>query len=174
MSLNRIAIGVSSCLLGHKVRYDGSDKRNSIVGNQICNYFDCRPICPEYAIGLGVPRDPIQLVKLDTGIRALKVADKTIDVTYPLVQYAAYVFNALPQICGYVFKARSPSCGLTDTPIYNQSGDVNAKGRGVYANQICELKNSLPVIDEIQLAILEARQEFIREVERYSRSIQQN
>jgi len=169
--VNSIVIAVSSCLLGHKVRYDGNDKRNSIVVNQLCNYFDCRPICPEYAIGLGVPRDPIQVVKIDLDLRALSLSDKWTDMTDTLIRYANFVCDGLPQLCGFILKARSPSCGLSDVPVYDERGDQISTGSGIFAGQVRRNKIFLPVIDEIQLAEPEAREKFIVEVKRYSHSI---
>jgi uncharacterized protein YbbK (DUF523 family) len=170
MPVNKIVVAVSSCLLGHKVRYDGSDKRNSVVEHQLCTYFDCRPICPEYAIGLGVPRAPIRVVKVDNGMHAVSVVDHTVDVTDALALYANFICDILPQICGFIFKARSPSCGLSDVPVFGKNGNEIALGAGIFANQICQLKDPLPVIDELQLADRNERLEFIEKVEAYSRS----
>ena len=171
MPVNKIVIAVSSCLLGHKVRYDGNDKRNLMVENQLCNYFDCRPVCPEYAAGLGVPRAPIHVVKIGSDVRAVGTANNAFDVTDLLEQYADYLGKAIPQLCGYVFKARSPSCGLVDVPIYNNLGNQINVGSGIFASQIHRNMKTLPVIDEIQLAQPQGLRDFIQEVERYSRSL---
>jgi uncharacterized protein YbbK (DUF523 family) len=165
---NRIIVGVSSCLLDHKVRYDGNDKLNTIIKNDICTRFDCTPLCPEYAIGLGVPRNPVQLVQTDGSIQVLSVPDHSMNITALLQQYADFVSNALPQLSGYIFKARSPSCGLTDTPIYDKNNREFATARGVYASQITHRNHALPVIDEIPLADPALRREFIQDVQNYT------
>ncbi|WP_455367057.1 DUF523 domain-containing protein, partial [Kaarinaea lacus] len=76
----KIHIGVSSCLLGHKVRYDGQGKKHSYV-LKLCEQFTCIAICPEYAIDLGVPRPPLHLVQLTNGIHARGIANPKQDVT---------------------------------------------------------------------------------------------
>ncbi|MGD8592340.1 MAG: 2-thiouracil desulfurase family protein [Gammaproteobacteria bacterium] len=167
MAENRISLGVSSCLLGHKVRYDGDDKLNAIIEKDICTQFHCIPLCPEYAVGLGVPRNPVQLVQTNDSIHVLSVSDRSLNITALLQQYADFVSTALPQLSGYIFKARSPSCGLTDTPIHDSNNRVIGTGRGMYAGQITHRNNTLPVIDEIQLADPARRREFIRRVQSY-------
>ena len=164
---NRISLGVSSCLLGHKVRYDGDDKLNAIIEKDICTQFHCIPLCPEYAVGLGVPRNPVQLVQTNDSIHVLSVSDRSLNITALLQQYADFVSTALPQLSGYIFKARSPSCGLTDTPIHDSNHREIGTGRGMYAGQITHRNNALPVIDEIQLADPARRREFIRRVQSY-------
>ena len=171
MPLTNYAIAVSSCLLGHKIRYDGNDKRNKVVEEEICNRFSCIPVCPEYAIGLGVPRHPVHLVQIGGSIRVLGVSDSSQDITDLLGDYADFVCNSLPQICGYIFKARSPSCGLIDTPVFNERNDEISKGRGAYASRIALRKPTLPVIDEIHLAVPAMRIDFIQRVENYARHL---
>ncbi len=168
--MKRIIIGVSSCLLGHKVRYDGNDKRNSIIENDICARFRCVPLCPEYAIGLGVPRDPLHIIQFAESRRVVRVADQSVDVTAQLQQYADFVCGAWAQICGYIFKARSPSCGLVDTPVFDFLGNEINKGPGGYTAQILRRLGTLPVIDELQLADPVRRRDFVQKVERYSQS----
>ena len=166
--MNPITVAVSSCLMGHKVRFDGADKRSAIVELEICGRFRCVPLCPEYAIGLGVPRAPIQLVRDGDDIRVLGVSNNAMDVTLSLQKYADFISSTLPQICGYVFKARSPSCGLQDTPVFDLHGIEIDKRGGAYASQIVDLVQNLPVIDEIQLEDMQLRTKFIKKVEDYA------
>ena len=172
-SNNCITIAVSSCLLGHKIRYDGKDKYNDRIAKDICNQFTCVPICPEYAIGLGVPRTPIQLVRIGRNTKVLDGENKSLEVNKALVNYANFISESFKYMCGYIFKARSPSCGLYDTPVFDGKGQAIAKGRGAYARQIIRMNTSLPVIDEIQLEDTHLRKEFIRGVEDYYHSIPQ-
>jgi uncharacterized protein YbbK (DUF523 family) len=169
--MKQIAIGVSSCLLGHRVRYDGRDKRNSIVENELCSRFQCIPLCPEYAIGLGVPRAPVQLIQDGENFAVVGVADCSMDITTSLRGYADFVGNTLIDLCGYIFKSRSPTCGLTDTPVFDHHGKEVGKGRGEYAARLIRHCADLPAIDEIQLADPNLRQEFILQVETYSMSL---
>jgi uncharacterized protein YbbK (DUF523 family) len=165
---NRITIGVSSCLLGHKIRYDGNDKLNRIVESDLCKQFTCVPLCPEYAIGLGVPRNPVQLVQNGESLLVLGVGERSLDIAPSLRQYADFVCDLLPHISGYVFKSRSPSCGFQDTPIYDIHGCEIDAGRGAYAEQILHNYHALPVVDEVELSDPEKRCEFILEVKNYS------
>lgn len=166
-----IAIGVSSCLLGHKVRYDGHDKRNALLEREICTRFQCVPLCPEYAIGLGVPRDPVHLIKTDEKISVIGVMDSTVDVTQSLEEYAEFVSHSLRHsLCGYVFKARSPSCGLMDTPVFDVQGNEIGKSQGAYAARVIRNHPALPVIDELQLTDPFRRREFIQNVEDYAQT----
>jgi uncharacterized protein YbbK (DUF523 family) len=165
-----IAIGVSSCLLGHKIRYDGNDKRNALIESEICTRFQCVPLCPEYAIGLGVPRDPVHLVKTGDRYSVFGVRDRSVDVTKALQAYAELISCSLGNLCGYIFKARSPSCGLVDTPVFDDQGNEIGESRGAYAARIILCNSALPVIDEMQLTEPLRRREFIQKVEDYSQS----
>lgn len=164
-------IAVSSCLLGHKVRYDSNDKRSSIVETELCTRFHCVPICPEYAVGLGVPRNPMRLVTKNDVYRVVDATNENIDLTAHLTRYADLIISIWPQLCGYIFKARSPSCGLNDTPVFDSAGYEMTKGGGAYSYRLLEIKKSLPAIDEIQLENPELRRQFIRRVERYALSL---
>ena len=172
MPVVKFVIGVSSCLIGHRVRYDGDDKRNSIVEEEICQLFSCVPLCPEYAIGLGVPRNPVHLVGGGKSLKVLSMANDSPDISLPLQKYADFVCDSLPQINGYIFKARSPSCGLIDTPVFNELGAETSVGPGIYATRIIQKINNLPVIDENQLADPAERRKFIQKVHDYSLDIQ--
>ena len=114
-----IILGVSSCLLGHNVRYNGEHKLNQIIAHTICSQFQCIAICPEYAIGLGVPRKPVQLVKNENKVKVLGVEEPNKDITQSILHYADCILSIHPNLCGYIFKARSPSCGVTDTPVFD-------------------------------------------------------
>jgi uncharacterized protein YbbK (DUF523 family) len=163
-----IQIGVSSCLLGFKVRYDGQDKKHSNV-LKLCEQFTCIAICPEYAIDLGVPRAPIHLVQLASGIHARGIANPQQDVTQALTEYANEVHASMPQLCGYVFKARSPSCGVNSTPLFNAI-DLQQLGStsGIYSARIQELAPQLPIVEETQLNNDSDLQKFIEGVVVYA------
>ncbi|HEY5604050.1 MAG TPA: DUF523 domain-containing protein [Gammaproteobacteria bacterium] len=149
--IKHIQIGVSSCLLGHKVRYDGQDKQHRNV-LKLCEQFDCVAICPETAIGLGVPRPPLQLVQIASEIHARGITRPHHDVTDSLAHYANTIFHSLPTLCGYVFKARSPSCGINSTPVFSEaSAQRLGTSSGIYSGRIQQLAEKLPVIEETGL-----------------------
>jgi len=165
----RICIGVSSCLLGHEVRYDGKHKYHENIAKRLGATFHCLPICPEVAIGLGVPREPIKLVAIDTRIHAVGINDNNRDVTAALLAYAEFVVQQYPLISGYVFKSRSPSCALNTAPLASADNRILGTTSGIYARQLLMLLPELPVIEETALADPESMSQFIQSVERYSK-----
>ena len=158
-------VGVSSCLLGEMVRYDGSHKRNRTVRELAAEGLHFIPFCPEVEIGLGVPREPIQLVQTAAGTRCLGTKTKTLDVTESLNNLATQQRWA-DSLSGYIFKARSPSCGLSDVPILRGRNRAN-NGQGLFAARIKQTYPALPIADENQLENLEFRQDFIVRIQVY-------
>jgi uncharacterized protein YbgA (DUF1722 family)/uncharacterized protein YbbK (DUF523 family) len=156
---------VSSCLLGQRVRYDGGHKRDAWIALTLARQFELVPICPEVAIGLGVPRPPIHLVRRGGKVRAVGVRDRSLDVTSALTRYGREMASSLNDLRGYVFKARSPSCG---------TGDVTVRGQrdlrdGLYAAEIRRRHPLLPVENETSLDDPAAREHFIRRIQAYAR-----
>ncbi len=166
MDIKPLKIGVSACLLGELVRYDGGHKRNQMLLDYLALRYALVPICPEVAAGLGVPRPPVQLVARGVEIRAVGVLDERLDVTQPLIEYGRRVTAAAMGLCGFVFKSRSPSCGLGTTPIRNEDGSHQV-GNGLFAQQIVQAWPELPVIDEESLQQPLLRQLFLRQVDGY-------
>ena len=130
--MNRIRLAISSCLLGQEVRYDGGHKRDAYLVGTLGRYFEFVPVCPEVAIGLGVPRAPIRLVGRPGTARAVGRQDPSLDVTAKLAAYGRKMGRALDDVSGYVLKSRSPSCGIERVPVYD--GDKARPGRGIYAD----------------------------------------
>lgn len=164
---NPVAIGVSSCLLGENVRHDGGNKLNEYITTILATEFILVPCCPEVAIGLGTPRPPIQLTEQNNHLRALGRDDPSIDVTEQLQQLGKTFSEENKIICGYIFKSRSPSCGLNDTVIKTETGDKT--GIGLFAASIQTHLPHLPVIDEIKLALPEERERFLDSVRAMAR-----
>ena len=106
-----LSVAVSDCLTGAEVRFDGGHKRSSLCHEQLAGLFEFHGICPELAIGMGVPRDPIRLVGEVQTPRARGVKDPNVDVTAPLQAYAHAVLPALADVCGYIFMKNSPISG---------------------------------------------------------------
>lgn len=126
-------IGVSACLTGQKVRYDGDHKHNAIVIHQLAPWLRFRETCPEVAIGLPVPRAPIQVVQLEGRLRVRGVDQPQQDVTDALENVAATLQQPLS---GFVLKARSPSCGYLNTPVHNPQGQQIGIASGAFANKL--------------------------------------
>ena len=159
-------VGVSSCLLGNKVRYDGQEKRNQLVMT-MSQYFELVAVCPEVGIGLGVPRAPIQLVGDTEHPRVLGAEDPAMDVTDQLIAYAKNIIQDHPNLSGFIFKSRSPSCGVNDAPVFNLVGEQVNTSAGLFARTIMQLKPRLPVEDEARLQDQSVLKEFLEKVSRY-------
>lgn len=168
MSKKKITIAVSSCLMGDQVRYDGKDKYNEKVFSVLTEHFDVVHICPETGIGMNVPRPAIQLVeKHDGRIHACGVEDKTQDVTDELVSYIDMVVDRLKNISGYVFKARSPSCGVGSTPVFLENGYMTKKSNGVFAQAVMNAWPDLPIAEESEIEDKKKCEQFIEKVRTY-------
>lgn len=123
MMQKKIKVAISACLLGEHVRYDGQEKKHSILMkhflSQYSSQLECLSFCPEVGIGMGVPREKIQL-ELDKqgSVRVLGVDDKAIDVSQQISDYAQSFNRMHPDINYYIVKSKSPSCGFQSTPLY--------------------------------------------------------
>jgi len=140
-------VAVSACLLGEPVRYDGGHKRSSLPHERLAGLFELHGICPELAIGLGAPRDPIRLVGPIGAPRAVGVVDPRIDVTERLRAFAGEA-RVLERVAGVVLMTGSPSCGLVGVKIYSDADAAPVPdGRGVFAAEVARLHPALPVED---------------------------
>ena len=164
----KIKIAVSSCLLGEAVRYDGTDKRIDLITNQLANQYNLISLCPEMAVGMGVPRLPIHLVDKENGIQVAGISEPENNMTKPLVEYGKIVAEKHSDICGYIFKKNSPSCGTKNVKVMMASGEYERYGRGVYAAAIMNALPLLPTIDEADCLIEKVMAEFIIDVKNYS------
>ena len=131
MQNNKIKIAVSSCLLGEAVRYDGTDKHIDYITQQLATNYNLISICPEMAVGMGVPRPPIHLVNDGSGIQVVGIENPEKDMTIPLTEYGYKVVEEHPDICGYIFKKNSPSCGIKNVKVLNENGDYERKVQGI-------------------------------------------
>lgn len=164
-----IRLGVSACLLGESVRYDAGHKRNSFVADLLPRYFELVPVCPEVAIGLGVPRQPIRLKGSPEAPRAVGSRTPELDVTDALTAYGQRMAAELPDISGYVLKSRSPSCGMERVRVYARSGGAARGGRGLYAAAFMAARPLLPVEEEGRLNDPVLRESFVERVYAYRR-----
>lgn len=167
---NRIPIGISSCLLGEEVRFNGGHKFDRFINNRLSQFFEFRPYCPEVAIGLGIPREPIRQVKTEEGIRIQGTKDQSVDVTDELHRYGERVAVKSGGLCGYIFKSASPSCGMERVKTYSIKGlPLKSEGVGAFAGRIIEALPNLPVEEEGRLNDPGLRENFIARVFTYYR-----
>jgi len=162
-------LGISSCLLGQRVRYDGHRKRDSYVSDTLARHFELVPVCPEVAIGLGVPRPPIRLVGSVTHPRAVGVDDPALDVTVALAAYGRRQARALDGICGYIFKSKSPSCGLERVKVYRRGAAAPRVGTGIYAAAFRAAAPLVPLEEEGRLNDPARRDSFLERAFAYHR-----
>ena len=164
-----IRVATSSCLLGEEVRFNGGHKHNGYLTKTLARYFELIPFCPEVAIGLGVPRPPIRLVRDGGQVRAVGVADRTLDVTEDLVEYGRTVSATLDDVSGYILKRASPSCGMERVKIYSEKGMPVESGAGLFAQTIMHERPLLPTEEEGRLMDPVLRENFIERVFVYHR-----
>ncbi len=155
--------------MGLEVRYDGSAKRHRWIVEKLGQHVDYRPICPEVAIGLGVPRPPIRLVGTPDEVRVVGVEDTTVDVTQALEEFALDTASRLSDISGYLFMSKSPSCGMERVKLYNSKGYAEKKGVGAYARVLMECLPHLPCEEEGRLNDPMLRENFVNRVFAYRR-----
>lgn len=161
---------MSSCLLGQEVRYDGGHKRDRFIVDTLGQYFEFVPICPEMALGLGVPRQPIRLQGSKKSIRVVGVDDPSIEVTQKLSDYAMKILDTHKDLSAYIFKSKSPSCGIERVKIYNpKTGIPNPDGTGQYAKMFIDHWPELPVEEEGRLNDPILRENFLERVFTYKR-----
>jgi uncharacterized protein YbgA (DUF1722 family)/uncharacterized protein YbbK (DUF523 family) len=166
----KIRLGISSCLLGEKVRYDGSHKLDHFLRDSLGKYVDWVPVCPEVEIGLPVPREAMRLVGPPEAPRLITVRTGK-DYTDRMSKWAAKRLEEIEEedLCGFVFKSRSPSSGMKAVKIYSGSGVPSNKGTGIFARAFIERFPLLPVEDEGRLNDPVLRENFIERIFVYQR-----
>lgn len=147
-----IRIGISACLLGHPIRYDGRHKLSRVCVDTLSRHFQLTPICPEVAIGLGTPRPPINLVGDPASPRAIGVEDSSLDVTDAL-RSAGERAALKRDVCGFILMQKSPSCGMHGVKIMGGNGvTAQTTGTGVFAAALIKACPALPIEEEGRLA----------------------
>ncbi len=163
--LTGIPVGISGCLLGQNVRYNGGHKRSAFCVDNLAEYFDFKPVCPEMAIGLGVPRPTIKLQGDFQSPRLVSSQDGLLDVTDAMVEFAEAQALQADSLSGFIFMRDSPSCGLYSTKVYNPSNGLYPKRRaGLFAEAIVAANPRLPVEEEGRLNDAVLRENFIARV----------
>lgn len=163
MTMKRIPIGISSCLLGQEVRFDGGHKHDAYITGTLGQYFEFHPFCPEVEIGLGVPRPTLHLVRIGGEIRCVGVKDPERDVTDRLRRHAEQLKDRHAELCGYILKKDSPSCGMERVKVYG-GGQPRREGVGIYAEALMKANPLLPVEEEGRLGDPGLRESFIQRV----------
>lgn len=165
----KITVGVSACLLGREVRFDGGHKRSRFITDTLAEYFGFAAFCPEVAIGMGTPRQPIRLTGDASNPEAVGVKTPELVVSQPLRTYGKKVASDAHELCGFIFKEDSPSCGMERVKVYNDKGMPERSGTGLFARKIMKAHPLLPVEEEGRLNDAALRDNFITRVYVYAR-----
>jgi uncharacterized protein YbgA (DUF1722 family)/uncharacterized protein YbbK (DUF523 family) len=165
-----IRIGISACLLGEQVRFDGSHKRDAFLTGTFGRFVEWVPVCPEVECGLGTPREAMRLVRVEPRVRLVTVKSGT-DLTGVMERFSRSRVSALgaENLSGYVLKKDSPSCGLERVKVYDRHGSPVRSGRGLFAAALVEAHPHLPVEEEGRLADPRLRDNFVERVFAYWR-----
>ncbi len=162
---DKITVGVSACLVGNKVRYDGAHKRDRSITDILGRFLTYVPVCPEAECGLPVPREPMHLAG-SAGNPRLVTIHTGIDHTERMERWVRDRLDELKDsgLCGFIFKSRSPSCGVRGIKVYRDSGRPSGSGTGIFASAFMKRFPLIPVEDEDRLHDPGLRENFIERI----------
>ena len=162
---SKIPVGVSSCVLGQKVRFDGGHKNSQFVASELADYCDFLPICPEVGAGMPVPRPTIRLTKIDDEIRLVETKVVENDHTDIMVEYSKNKVAEIKQqpLCGYIVCAKSPTCGMERVRVY-QDNRADKEGVGLYTKELMSQMPWLPIEEDGRLNDPVLKENFISRI----------
>jgi uncharacterized protein YbgA (DUF1722 family)/uncharacterized protein YbbK (DUF523 family) len=165
-----VRVGISSCLLGEEVRYDGGHQRDPYVTGVLARHFSWVPVCPEMELGLGVPREAVRLSG-EAGAPRMRGVTSGADHTERMNDFARRRVEELARrgLSGYILKRASPSCGMERVKVYGESGVASRTGVGLFARVLVNALPLLPVEEEGRLNDARLRDNFITRVFAYRR-----
>jgi len=159
--MKKMKVCISRCLLGDNVRYNGKQKFNCYIDENLSEYFEWIPVCPEVECGLPVPREAMQL-EGDPANPSLMTIDTREDLTAQMQRYITEKLQELDEvnIAGFISKIRSPSCGMRDVPIFSRNGESTIRAAGLFTHAFKEFFPDIPVEDEESLLDAETLEKF--------------
>lgn len=162
-------IAVSSCILGNNVRYDGQNTLDTWIAKKLPLHFQLKAICPEVAMGMPVPREPVNIVLGTDGVRRMLGQKTKIDHTESAISTAKKLINEdLKDVCGVILQKKSPSCGVERVKLYNANYEAmiteksSPRHRGLFATEVINQRPLLPVIDSGRMFDSKERENFLR------------
>jgi uncharacterized protein YbgA (DUF1722 family)/uncharacterized protein YbbK (DUF523 family) len=170
MDVDRVRLGVSSCLLGEPVRFDGGHRRDPFLAELLGRHVEWVDVCPEAESGMATPREALRLVRRG-GTTRLLTAKTGIDRTPLMQQFVARRLEELSglDLSGFVLKKDSPSCGLERVKVYGAAGAPVRSGRGVFADALVRRFPGLPIEEEGRLGDPRLRENFVERIFAYQR-----
>lgn len=163
--MEKIPVGISACLLGEKVRYDGGHRHDRFLTDTLGKYLTYRPVCPEVECGFGVPREAMRLVDDPGSPRLLTIRTRQ-DHTDRMIRWARQRVVELEKenLCGFIFKSDSPSSGMGRVKVYSETGMPEKKGVGIFARVFMDHFPLTPVEEEGRLHDPRIRENFIERI----------
>ena len=163
--LKPIKIGISSCLLGNMVRYDGNHSHDPFLTQTLGLFTEYVSVCPEVECGMSIPREAIRLMGNPENPRLVS-NEKNIDKTETMKTWAEQRIKTLEKdnLCGFIFKSKSPSCGLYRVKVYGEKGDFSKTGTGIFARAFTETFPRIPVEESGRLQDPKLRENFIENI----------
>lgn len=169
VTLDTIKIGISACLLGQSVRFNGGHKESRLCSEILARHFEFVAVCPEQAIGLPTPREPIRLIGDPGNPQAVGSVHPELNVTDALTAFGEQTAEQLDDICGYILMQKSPSCGMERVKVYQDNGQPAAGGgRGLFAAALMRARPDLPMEEDGRLNDPVLRENFITRVFAYA------
>jgi uncharacterized protein YbgA (DUF1722 family)/uncharacterized protein YbbK (DUF523 family) len=168
---SRPRIGISACLLGDEVRFDGGHKRDPFLTDVLAPHVEWVRVCPEVEVGMGTPRETLRLTRLGDGAVRMVTTRTGIDHTDSMVRWSRRRLQELDRedLSGYVLKKDSPSCGMERVKVFTAGGMPGKNGRGLFADVLLQRFPNLPVEEEGRLSDPRLRENFIERVFAYQR-----
>lgn len=165
-----IKIGISGCLLGEKIRFDGGHKHDHFITDTMGKFVSFVSICPEVESGMGIPREAVRLVSLNNSLRMLGTKSKT-DHTDSMIAWSNKRLKeiAVLDLSGYILKKNSPSCGMTRVKVYDSTGIPAKTDSGIFAGLLLQQFPLLPVEEDGRLNDPWLRENFLERVFAYQR-----
>lgn len=164
-----IKLAISACLLGDNVRFNGGHKASDLCMDVLAKHFEFIRVCPEVAIGLGIPRESIRLVGPAENPRALGTQTLGHDVTQALSDYGVQMAHQLADIDGYILMQKSPSCGMERVKVYQTNGYPGGSSAGIYVKAFAQAHPELPMEEDGRLNDPVLRENFLVRVFAHAR-----
>lgn len=165
----QITLGISRCLLGQGVRYDGGHKENAYAVNFLSKYFKLQGVCPEVESGMSIPRPTIHLIGKPSDPRLVEVRDESKDHTDSVRTFSDKHMKKVASLSGFILKNKSPTCGMERVKVYQTPPKQPKMGRGIFAEVLMNTYPLLPVEEEGRLNDLRLRENFIERIFVYFR-----